>query len=96
MARVDHNDHEGVLLADGWEDAFIGFASHFGGNTPRLIAVYDYEKMIKICQERDGMGEEEAIEFLEYNTIGAHVGIGTPAYLTIKGTLKEARERLLG
>lgn len=83
-----------VLLADGWEDAFIGFASHFGSNQVRLIAVYDYEKMIKICCERDGMTDLEAIEFLEFNTLGASVGANTPAYLTVKGPLKEAIARL--
>ena len=52
---------EGVILATGWEGAFIGVAHHFGGATGTVsIAVYDYAKMVSICVERDGMTEDEA------------------------------------
>ena len=34
--------------------------------------------MIDILMGRDGMEEEEAHEFLEFNVIGAYIGIDTP------------------
>tara|TARA_Y100000310_G_C20532224_1_gene739069 strand:+ start:555 stop:845 length:291 start_codon:yes stop_codon:yes gene_type:complete len=67
-----------TLLADGFEDAFMGFFQRVG--KPRVIA-YDYEKCIKILMERDGMEEDEADEYLQFNTVGAWVGEGTPAFI---------------
>jgi len=87
---MSENKETGILLADGWEDAFVGFASYFGGNRPRIIAVYDVGKMVEVAIKRDGMTEDEAAEFIEYNTLGAHAGPNTPAYLTIKGPLEMA------
>jgi hypothetical protein len=87
---MSENQETGILLADGWEDAFVGFASYFGGDRPRIIAVYDVEKMVEVAMKRDGMTEEEAAEFIEYNTLGAHAGPNTPAYLTVKGPLETA------
>ncbi len=43
--------------------------------------VYDYEKCIKILMDRDGMEEDEADEYLQFNTVGAWVGKGTPAFM---------------
>jgi hypothetical protein len=81
-----------VILATGWEGAFIGVAHHFGGATGTVsIAVYDYGKMVSICVKRDGMSEDEAQEFLEFNTLGASFGPGTPAYLVFRGTIDEAK-----
>jgi hypothetical protein len=34
-------------------------------------AVYDYDLMVKHLVDKDGMTEEEAEEFIEYNTIRA-------------------------
>lgn len=31
--------------------------------------MYDYEKMIDVLRERDGMTDEEATEWIEYNTV---------------------------
>lgn len=33
-------------------------------------AVYDYDKMVACLMTEDGMTEEEAEEFIDYNTIG--------------------------
>jgi hypothetical protein len=70
--------NEEALLADGYEDAFIGVAVRCG--KPPL-AVYDAEKCIKILMERDGMDYIDAQEFFEFNTLGAWAGEGTPLFL---------------
>lgn len=69
---------EDTLLADGFEEAFIGYSARCG---QPVIAVYDVDKCLKILMDRDGMTEEEALEFFEFNTEGAWVGKGTPAFL---------------
>ena len=33
--------------------------------------IYDFDKMVEHLMETDGMTDEEAIEFIEYNTIRA-------------------------
>ena len=74
LAEVD----EGILLADGFEDALIGFIEQFN-NT---VAVYDKAKCLEILMKRDGMTFEEADEFFSFNVTGAYVGEKTPAFLT--------------
>lgn len=62
-----------VLFADGFDEAIIGFE-------PNLWkVVYSREKCIDImCRD---MNEEDAIEYLEYNTFSAYVGEKTPIWV---------------
>jgi len=78
------------LLFDGFEKAFVGYAQQAGRTE---LAVYDYDKMLKILRDRDGMSGPEALEFLEFNTVCAWAGEGTPLILT-RTTLKRCNERL--
>ena len=71
---------EDALLADGFEDAFIGFAERCASEP---VAVYDYRRAVKVLTERDGMSEEGAEEFLQFNVLGAYVGERTPWFLTV-------------
>jgi hypothetical protein len=66
-----------ILLADGFDDALIGYAYSPGRGD---VAVYDAGRCIEILIQQ-GMDEEEAWEFFEYNTEGAWVGKGTPVFL---------------
>ena len=68
-----------IILADGFEDAFVGIAERCA--SPH-VAIYDYVRMVDVLVKRDGMTEEEADEFLQFNVLGAYVGEGTPWYLT--------------
>lgn len=80
---------EGILLADGFEDAFIGLCERFGG---MYVAAYDYEKCIKKLLT-DGMAYDEAIDYFEFNTIGSWVGEKTPVFIHAM-TLKEYEEEI--
>ena len=73
---------EDILLADGFEDAFIGLAERCGQPT---IAAYDIERCIEILIQRDGMTPEEAVEFFSFNVIGAYAGELTPTFLHVRG-----------
>lgn len=66
------------LLADGFEDAILGLVA---GACREPVVCYDYARCVEILVERDGMDEEEAEEFLEFNTLGAYVGEYTPLFL---------------
>jgi hypothetical protein len=66
---------ENTLLIDGFDEAFLGFSQRI--NEPTL-AVYSYDGLVKVCMERDGMEWEEAVEYVDYNIVGAWVGEQTP------------------
>ena len=72
--------NEYAMFADDHENALIGFMEHFKIGP---IAVYDKSIVLKNLCERDGMSEEDAEEWFYYNILGAWVGDGTPAFLTI-------------
>ena len=65
-----------ILLADGFEEAFMGIVESFGSE-PK--ACYDYDVCIDILMK--DMDEGEAIEFMEFNVSGAYVGEFTPAFI---------------
>lgn len=68
-----------ILLADGFEDALIGITEYGPGR--EQLAVYDRDKCVEVLMTRDGMTDEEAVEFFEFNTLGAWVGEKTPLFL---------------
>ena len=69
-----------LILADGFEEALIGICEGFGGT---ISVAYDRDKCIDILVERDGMEYEEAVEYFEFNVIGAWFGEHTPVYITV-------------
>jgi hypothetical protein len=77
----------GLVLANGFEQAFLGLMSRVGEED---VACYDLEAVLASYQ-RDGMTRDEAVEFFEVNVLGAWVGPRTPCFLT-KMTLEEARD----
>lgn len=74
---TDESFEDQTLLADGFEKAFIGFGIQFN----KTLAIYDYDKCVKVMMKRDKMTFEEAVEFMEYNVVGAYVGDFTPVFL---------------
>jgi hypothetical protein len=69
-----------ILLADGFEDAFIGVCMRFGWNG--YVAAYDYEKCIRILIDKGAGSREEAEEYFQYNVVGAWVGDMTPVFIS--------------
>tara|TARA_R100001594_G_scaffold87052_1_gene121448 strand:- start:9786 stop:10037 length:252 start_codon:yes stop_codon:yes gene_type:complete len=69
---------ENILLADGFEDACIGYIERAGLPT---IACYDKNKCLQIL--RKDMDKEEAEEFFHFNVLGSYVGEYTPCFLTL-------------
>jgi hypothetical protein len=74
-----------TLVADGFDEAIIGIGRQFNKN----LVIYDEDKCIQILMERDGMTDEEAIEFFEFNVVGAYVGEYTPVYVRLGTTLED-------
>ena len=77
-----------MLKADGFDDAIMGVC-RICAKHDRLV--YDYDDCVKILMDRDGMTWEEAVEYLEFNVLGAYVGEQTPAFIRML-TMEEAME----
>jgi hypothetical protein len=60
---------------DGFDDAIIGYSQRI--NDP-ILAVYSWDLMVKVLMERDGMSDEEAMDYIDFNCLGAWVGEQTP------------------
>ena len=75
-----------MLKADGFDKAFLGVACRFGMDE---VFAYDYDKVLKILIERDGMSPDEALEFFHYNIIGAWMGDTTPLFIKQYGSIED-------
>ena len=67
--------YDEVLFADGFDDAIIGFEPNM------LKVVYSRRKCVDVLVQNEGMSEEDAIDYLEYNTFNAYVGDNTPLWV---------------
>jgi hypothetical protein len=68
-----------MLLMDGFDDCIKGVVVRFGQEP---IACYDQWAVIEKLKN-DGMSEEEAIEYFEFNQLGAWVGERTPCFIEL-------------
>lgn len=67
------HDYEELLFADGLDEAIIGI------DPASFRIVYSRTKAIKIMMRH--MEEEEAMEYLEYNTFNTWMGEKTPIWV---------------
>ena len=73
---------EDILLADGYDDAILGYTDSWGGDNRRCMkAVYDRRRCIEILME--DMVEGDAEEYFEFNVAGAYVGPNTPIFVEL-------------
>lgn len=72
---IDQADPEAVVW-DGFDEAIIG-----RDNRGRLV--YDIDLMVETLRRDDDMSEEDAMEFLDYNTLNTFVGDLTPIHIYI-------------
>ena len=69
---------ERLVKANGLEDAIIGVGSRM--NMPDVL-IYSYNKCVKIFMEKEGWTHEEAVEWMDFNVVGAWVGETTPIFV---------------
>lgn len=80
-AEVDeYAEHSGeaLLTADGFDDCIVGIGRQF----TKTFVVYDYDQVIQTLVDRDGMDWDDAVEWFEFNIVGAWVGEATPCFLS--------------
>ena len=72
---IEHyGDTDDILFADGFDDCIIGFEPNM------WKVVYSRNLCIQLMVD-DLMDEEEAVEYLEFNTFGAYMGEKTPIWV---------------
>ena len=67
-----------LLLMDGFHDCIEGVSIQFGQG---YKVCYDVDKVIDKLKS-DGMTEEEAWEYYEFNQLGSYVGDKSPCFIT--------------
>ena len=68
-----------LTFYDGFTDCIVGIAHRYG--MPPVVA-YDRQRVISALM-RDGMTEEEAWEYFDFNVIGGWVGDTTPVFVDV-------------
>mgnify|MGYP003136475091 FL=1 len=69
-----------MLKADGFDEAIIGVTYDMVVQEERLI--YSVDKCVEILVKRDEMTSEEAIEYMDFNVLGAYIGKDQPIFLS--------------
>jgi len=70
-------DNPDSLIMDGYDDCIAGMVEIYGKDP---IVCYDKSKVIKKLVN-DGMDSVEALEYFEFNQLGAYVGKKTPCFI---------------
>jgi hypothetical protein len=90
--EIKHDVHyseefEGAVIMREYDDAFVGYATHFTPNGIKPVAVYDRDRIIEMLQEEfEGSAKEsfpmddlserdfylEAVEYFEFNIAGGY------------------------
>ena len=74
---MERKQDENILLADGFDDAIIGYMEKAGSP---IIACYSKTKCIEILSK--DMNPEDAEEYFYFNVLGSYVGNYTPCFIT--------------
>lgn len=77
MIRWIETIYPEAVKMDGFDDCIVGIVHR---HTQGPIICYDIEK-VKEKLKSEGMTEEEAVEYMDYNQMCAWVGARTPCFL---------------
>jgi hypothetical protein len=69
-------EYPDLMRMDGFDDAILGVVERIGLQT----VCYDLKKVIAILMEQ-GMDEQDAWDWYQFNMLGAWVGEATPVFL---------------
>jgi len=69
-----------AIIFDELDEAIIGVGKQFTGAP---VVVYDYDRCIAIFMRDNDWDHEDAIDWMQYNVLGAYLGEGTPIFMTV-------------
>ena len=80
--RASMEDEDELLYLgndpEEFKDCEVGICMRFG---MQEVVAYDYDKVIEHFMTKDGMTEGEAVEWFDFNVIGAWMGERTPVFI---------------
>lgn len=76
---IEDHGYDSVMLFESpdYHDAFIGISTDDR-------AVYSFSRMVESLMAEDGMSEDDAIEFIEFNTIRALPYMGSESPIVVR------------
>ena len=74
VSILENWTEEQFTIADGFDEAVIGV------DVLNERIIYSVKKVIEILMDRDGMDEQDAIDWYEYNMQSTYVGEHTPIW----------------
>ena len=77
-----HEMYDGLMIMDHFDDCIVGVIR---GIDSEDKVCYSYNKVIAKLMRDDEMEEIDAIEYFDYNMIGAYVGEHTPVFFFEEG-----------
>jgi hypothetical protein len=66
-----------VMDPEYLDEAIVGVVERINFNA----VCYDPAKIVELLMKHDGMNEDEAIEYMQFNMMGSYVGEFTPVFL---------------
>lgn len=92
LASLDAEENDGKFLTiDGHDDAWLGTCDTWDNGARVTRGIYD-AALIVDSLVKEGMPEEEALEYIEFNIEGGYVGPHTPILLW-RSDINEERNR---
>lgn len=96
MSDIDENENEDIrktisdaneeaLFMDGFDECIVGFTLVQTEEGSKAVACYSLPAIIKKHMD-DGMSEDEAYEYFNFNQLAANVGPNSPAFLVPRWT----------
>jgi hypothetical protein len=77
LDKIRENNPEAIIW-DDLNDAIIGFSTNY-------VAVYDIDKLAEcLLKNNPEWEEQDALEWIDYNILGAYVGEYTPLHIYTK------------
>ena len=82
--NVMGDESNGLLVMDGYDDCIVGVVTRLGPQGHETFTVYDKRRVLQRLMA-EGMDYTEALEFHEFNQLGAWVGPRTPVFVHTPG-----------
>lgn len=84
---AEENEIDRIVILDdhAYDNSIVGI-------TDQGIIIYDFNKMVEELMEDEGWEEEDAIEWIEYNTLRALPYMGDERPLIINNTVESITE----
>jgi hypothetical protein len=77
IEKITENNPDAILW-DDLDEAVIGFTTDY-------VAVYDLDKLSEcLLKQNSDWSEQDALEWIDFNILGAYVGEHTPLHIYTK------------